>query len=200
MDEKDRGEADRLDFAAAPAKGSVAGRIGTKNLLIIIVTMPFVFLAVVMTIIGVFGRPGEEKIAAAPASVRSTPVDALEQPAGAGARATLPTPASMGDVSTAIVLPQGVSAGAISLDGDRLAVRVNGDSGAMIVIYDLASKSVIQTIPLVETVGSAMGLAPMQSLGDELTAPDANADLQEDANADGSIPTPRLATHRANGN
>lgn len=151
MSDSEPREADRLEFDAPPTAGSIAARIGAKNLLIIIVTMPFVFLVVVMSIIAIFGRPDDDKIAAAPATVRSTPVAALEQPAATnGARATLPLPASIGDSAAAIALPAGGEAGAISLDGDRLAVRIESPEGAMIVIYDLTTNAVIQTVPLVE--------------------------------------------------
>ncbi|GJL95065.1 MAG: hypothetical protein DHS20C05_14700 [Hyphococcus sp.] len=143
---------DMLDFTeAAPAPSGVAAMLGTKNLLIIIVTMPFVFLVVVMTIIGIFGRPGADEdrtVEAATTSVRSTAVETLEEPSVAGQRVILPVTASTGDLSSAIALPAGAQAGAISLDGDRLAVRIDTDDGAMVVIYDLAKGAAVQTIPL----------------------------------------------------
>jgi len=134
---------------AAPGMGSIASMIGTKNLLIIIITMPFVFLVVVMAIIALFGRPGEET-AAASGAVRSTPVAEVEEaaPAIEGQRVVLPTPAAASEVSPAIVLPEGAEAGALSLDGDRLAVRIDGPDGAQIVIYDLNTEEVVKTIPL----------------------------------------------------
>lgn len=142
-------EADPLEFdvqpQAKPANmGSVAMQIGTKNLLIIIVTMPFVFLVVVMSIIALFGDPKKHKTADA------APAAALEQPAVAGQRVVLPMPASVAGAPGAIALPQGATAGALALDGDRLAVRVDTEGGAMIVIYDLKQGAVVETVPLVE--------------------------------------------------
>ena len=66
---------------AAPTPSSIAHMIGTKNLLIAIVTMPFVFLVVVMTIIGIFGRSDDEPSQVAENAVRSVPAETLTQPA-----------------------------------------------------------------------------------------------------------------------
>ncbi len=152
MADKTRRESDALDFEeAAPSAGSLAGMIGTKNLLIAIVTMPFVFLVVVMTIIAIFGSPGKDRAAqAAPqtATRTETPAATLEQPSLAGQQAVIPIEASAGAFSSAISVPEGARAGAISLDGDRLAVRIDSENGAMIVIYDLAKGEAVQTIPI----------------------------------------------------
>lgn len=146
---KDQREADPLEFReATPTPSSIASKIGAKNLLIIIVTMPFVFLVVVMAIIAVFGRPGEEKAASvSPGAVRSTPVVELNAPAD-GQRVVLPMPASAESLAKAIALPEGAKTGAMALDGNRLAIRVDSDEGAMIVIYDLEADEVVKTIPL----------------------------------------------------
>lgn len=142
-----------LDFReAAPSASSLAGKIGAKNLLIVIVTMPFVFLLVVMAIISIFGRP-DDAVADVARVVRSAPVatEALEEPASAGPqRVVLPIPASVDGAAGGITLPAGAQAGAMSLDGDRLALRVETGDGAVIVIYDLATDQVVKTIPLVE--------------------------------------------------
>lgn len=152
MDENNRRESDPLEFReAAPSASSVAGMIGTKNLLIIIVTMPFVFLVVVMAIIAIFGSPGDDDVADAAES--ASPVVetiAIEEPAVSGQRVVLPIPAASDNAASAIALPAGAQAGAISLDGNRLAVRVEGDDGAMIVIYDLAQNAVVQTVPITQ--------------------------------------------------
>lgn len=150
MDENNRRESDPLEFReAAPAPSSVAGMIGTKNLLIIIVTMPFVFLVVVMAIIAIFGNPGDDEVsAAAETTLPVVETIAIEEPAAEGQRVVLPIPAAADDVTGVIALPAGAEAGAISLDGNRLAVRVESDDGAMIVIYDLAQNTVVQTVPI----------------------------------------------------
>lgn len=127
-----------------------AASIGTRNLMIIIVTMPLVFLVVVMAIIAVFGGNDDDAVAsvAPPAAspvVRSTPVEVLSEPAIAGVQSVLPV-----NAAAPIALPDGAEAGAISLDGDRLAVRIDGPDGAAIVIYDLTQGAVIQTVPITD--------------------------------------------------
>ena len=150
MNENNRRESDPLEFReAAPSASSVASMIGTKNLLIIIVTMPFVFLVVVMAIIAIFGSPDDDEVSVAVED--AAPVVetiAIEEPAVEGQRVVLPIPAATDDAAGAIALPEGAEAGAISLDGNRLAVRVESDAGAMIVIYDLSQNAVVQTVPI----------------------------------------------------
>ena len=118
----------------------LATSIGSRNLMIIIVTMPLVFVAVVATIIAVFG--GDE------GEVASAPVEVLSEPALAqrsvGRGAISPTPAG-------IALDAGDAIAAMALDGDRLAVRVEGPGGAEVVIYDLAAGQVVQRIPIIRT-------------------------------------------------
>ena len=154
MEQEERRETDPLEFReAAPTAQSVGGMLGTKNLLIIIVTMPFVFLVVVMAIIGLVGKPEKASKAEAPSVVRSIETVDEAQSSGvatSGQRVVLPMPASLTTLASAIELPAGATPGAISLDGDRLALRVDTDDGAMIVIYDLATDQVVKTIPLVE--------------------------------------------------
>lgn len=198
MPEKGDSDAETLEFEdAAPAApsgaGSIASTIGARNLLIIIITMPFVFLVVVMTIIAIFGNPNKDEVAAddgaTPGAVRSTPVATLEEPALQGRRVSVPINASAGDLAASIALPKGGEAGAIALDGDRLALRVDSAEGGVIVIYDLAENRVVQTVPLIEAAGSAMSLG-------ELTVSEKD-DLAEDAYAnDGAPEAPSLSAGR----
>ena len=135
---------------AVPAAASVAGMIGTKNLLIVIVTMPFVFLVVVMAIISIFGRP-DDAVSDVNRVVQSigTPNGSLEEPAiSETQRVVLPIAAAASGSIGGITLPVGAEAGAMSLDGDRLALRVETAGGPMIVIYDLAQNRVVQTVPI----------------------------------------------------
>lgn len=150
MEQRGHDDESPLEFReAAPSASSVASMIGTKNLLIIIVTMPFVFLVVVMAIIALFGGSDDAVETASPGAVRSVPAaEALEEPAANAQRVVLPIPAATDGALAGITLPAGAEAGAISLDGDRLAVRVESEDGAMIVIYDLAQNAVIQTVPI----------------------------------------------------
>ncbi|PQA88526.1 hypothetical protein [Hyphococcus luteus] len=114
-----------------PGFGGLAQSIGARNLWIVILAMPAVFLVVVAAIIAVFGKPrgaeGTQTEAPAAESVAATPVS---QPLPAG-----------------IAIPAGAAPGAIALDGDRLAVRLDGPDGAEVVIYDLAKSEVVARVP-----------------------------------------------------
>ncbi len=112
--------------------GGIAHSIGTRNLWLIILTMPAVFLVAVAAIIAIFGKPKKEETAmAAPAEIEeASPVTA----SSAGA--------------APIALSEGQSAGAIALDGDRLAVRVDGPDGVVVVIYDIVKGEEIARIPV----------------------------------------------------
>jgi hypothetical protein len=57
------------------------------------------------------------------------------------------TPASaLAAEAAPLVLPRGAIVGAMALDGDRLALRVEGETGGEIVIYDLTRGAVVQRI------------------------------------------------------
>lgn len=125
------GSEDGLAFNAPPTSaGSVAGMIGTRNLKIAIITMPFVFMAVVAVIIAVFGRPGR--------------ADTVREP-------TVPSLSSLSvDNAAGVGLPAGAEIGSIAFDGDRLAIHVKARDGAMILIYDLQANAVVKRIPVSE--------------------------------------------------
>lgn len=116
---------------AAPGPGGIAQSIGARNLWIIILTMPAVFLVAVAAIIAMFGKPrgADAEPAALIAADESAP-------------AAAPSAAA-----EAISIPAGAAPGAIALDGDRLAVRIDGPDGVVIVIYDLAKGEVIARVP-----------------------------------------------------
>ncbi len=212
MEQENAPEDDSLEFReAAPSSAAIGGMLGTKNLLIIIITMPFVFLVVVMAIIALVGKP--EKLSKADQSgvVRSVEATAVDAQTGlalgepiealeAGQRVVLPVPASvsssLADLSAAIPLPLGSVPGAISLDGDRMALRVDGEDGGMIVIYDLATDRVVKTIPLVSVDGSTMSVLPVTNKSGGLLP---LGELEKDV-LDGGIPTPRLAVRRRKDN
>ena len=123
---------DETEAAAAPSTGfgDLAQSIGTRNLWIIILAMPAVFLVIVAAIIAIFGGAEEEEAdIAAPAVVEDRAV-------------TAPSAAS-----APIALGAGEAAGAIALDGDRLAVRVDGPDGVVVVVYDIAQGEEIARIP-----------------------------------------------------
>ncbi|MEE2691209.1 MAG: hypothetical protein VX640_06695 [Pseudomonadota bacterium] len=111
----------------APAGGAgvpLAQAIGARNLIVIIVAMPLVFLAAVAAVIMLAGPPKERK--ARTASVAASPQDA-----------TAP-----------LLLPEGGRIVAMTLDGDRLAVNVDAPGGGRIVVYDLRTGAVERIIPV----------------------------------------------------
>ena len=151
--------ADRDDDAVemltdAPAEPrSLAHAIGTRNLMIIIITMPLVFLIVVMAVISVFGRPGTDRqpgvapMAAAPAGL-----EMLDQPLQP---ATGPSPASLALAPAPLVIPEGAAITSMALDGDRLVMRVEGVGDGELIVYDLGRGSVTQRIPVMAEILSA---------------------------------------------
>ena len=128
------------DNDAAPAAGfsDLAQSIGTRNLWIIILTMPAVFLVIVAGIIAVFGKPGKKAEEAAAPVISEAVVEKA--------------PVADGSVPGAapITLSAGEAAGAIALDGDRLAVRVDGPDGVVVVIYDIAKGEEVARIPITQ--------------------------------------------------
>lgn len=134
----DSGNHDQAPPAAAPPEagfGGLAQAIGTRNLWIIILTMPAVFLVAVAAIIAVFGRPGADSEAIRDAAAQTPPA---AETAAVAAPAPLPE---------AISVPAGAAPGAIALDGDRLAVRLDGPDGVEVVVYDLAKGEVVARVP-----------------------------------------------------
>ena len=125
---------------APSAATSVAAMIGTKNLKIIIVTMPFVFLIVVGAIIAIFGKP------------RGSQASDSNVEIAAGAPPAVTPGAARIDVSASgaggLNLPAGAEIKSMAIDGDRLAIHLSLESGAAIVIYDLQQDAVTKTIPV----------------------------------------------------
>lgn len=157
---------DAADEAAAPptAVHSFAEKIGSRNLMIAIVTMPFIFIGALALIIAIVGLPEEEApaspdaflddaIGAAPvaaAPVAAAPeVATVEAPAEAVIRPPAPASSSAMPVPTRMIPP-----GGIALDGNSLAVRIERADGDVIVIYDLARGEVVNEVPLSELAGT----------------------------------------------
>lgn len=136
----------RRPAPADEAQGGLplAQAIGTRNLIIIIVTMPLVFIFVVLGVIAIAGDPGKREARAAAAE--SAPAE-IEQPARYRG-ALEPLQACLPQSGAPLMLPEGAQIGAMALDGDRLAIRIETDSGGEIVIYDLRAGAPLQTIPV----------------------------------------------------
>ena len=122
--------------------GGLAQSIGARNLWIIILTMPAVFLVAVAAIIAIFGKPKTEEDVISGAA----PDGAIEEVLPASGPS-----ATGGSVGDFIGIEPGAAAGAIALDGDRLAVRVDGPGGGVVVIYDIAKGEEIARIPFRES-------------------------------------------------
>src|SRR5690554_6045244 len=113
----------------APAGGAgvpLAQAIGARNLIVIIIAMPLVFLAAVAAVILIAGPPKGRTAKPAPASAAVMPADA-------------PAP---------LLLPEGGRIVALTLDGDRLAVNVEAPSGGQIIVYDLRAGAVERIVPV----------------------------------------------------
>ncbi len=94
-----------------------------------VLAMPAVFLAIVFVALALFGKPGEAEPAMADAS------ETLSQPARSPAAG--PTlAAAPSDARGVIALPDDARVAAIALDGDRIALHVEGPAGREIVVYD----------------------------------------------------------------
>lgn len=146
----------------APASGPFtrfADAIGTRNLYIAIATMPVVFLVVVMATLSAIGRPAEKETAAVAGSVLSQPAEfaAATQANGPAdkAEALAAIPIAAAAAAAPLVLARGAKVGAMALDGDRLALRIENENGGEIVIYDLARGAVIQRIPIMPQQSAA---------------------------------------------
>ncbi len=103
--------------SGAPAPSSA------PSMIVGVMAMPAVFLAIVLVALAVFGKPGED----AP-PVAATPV--------AAAPPALPLAAALPAARGAIALPDDARIEAIALDGDRVALHVEGPAGHEIIIYD----------------------------------------------------------------
>lgn len=116
------------------AAAQAASALGARTLITIIVAMPVVFLAAVIGVIMVFGSPDGKK---------------TDKPAAAPAYTAVTS-----DAVAPIALPDGAKPVGMALDGDRLALRVDGPDGETIIVYDLAEGRILTTIPVLKGVRS----------------------------------------------
>lgn len=135
----------RRDFPgfAAPAAFSPVRPAPARALAVGIVTMPAVFILVVMVALALFGKP-----ASAPKAdqIAAADVDTLEQPAAR--TAALPTFVSA-QSSPAVAIGEDRRITGISLDGDRVAMQVESPMGTEIVIFDFVEGRIIASTPIV---------------------------------------------------
>lgn len=145
------------DAAPVASGGSLAHAIGARNLMIIIITMPLVFLIVVMATIAVFGRPGADRDASdAAGRVAAT----LAQPAPAAADdegVVAPSLASLKVDPAPLILPPGADITTMALDGNHLALRIISKDGGEIVVYDLSTGAVLSRLAVKRQVETDSG-------------------------------------------
>lgn len=95
------------------------------SMIVGVLAMPAVFLAIVFVALWLFGKPGEDApaLAVAPPTTEQTTLSraAIADPAGA---------------EGVIALADEAHIRSIALDGDRIALHVEGPSGRQIVVYD----------------------------------------------------------------
>lgn len=127
---------------AAPAAIPPMSPPPARALAVGIVTMPAVFVAVVIGALALFGKP------ASPSGYSSVngAAERLEQPVSRSAIS--PTYASSLS-SPAVTLGEDRRVASISLDGDRVAMHVESPMGSEIVIFDFVEQRVIATTPIV---------------------------------------------------
>ncbi|MEK7266400.1 MAG: hypothetical protein AAB227_09915 [Pseudomonadota bacterium] len=128
-------------FAAPAAAGPVKPE-PARAFAVGVVTMPAVFIVVVMGALALFGKPASEPGPQA----QTAAIDTLDQPArGPATDATFASSKS----APAISLGEDRRVRSISLDGDRVAMHVESPMGDEIVVYDFVSKRVVATAPIV---------------------------------------------------
>lgn len=128
-------------FAAPAAQGPIKPA-PARAFAVGVVTMPAVFIVVVMGALALFGKPASEP----PLSADAAPVDTLEQPASRSA--TVATFASSKPPS-AISLGEDRRVREIALDGDRVAMHVESPMGSEIIVYDFVAQRVVASAPIV---------------------------------------------------
>lgn len=175
--------------APAPARAFMIG----------VVTMPAVFLAVVMGALALFGKP---------AATEKTPteiaaVETLEQPtATAATRATFASAHSSAP-RMAISLDEDMRIADISLDGDRVALHVESPMGQEILIYDYAKGRVIAEAPIetaaVEAVDSLAMLTGVPQPAPKPIAAEKPAEAKPAAAEADVAATPRAPTIKPRG-
>lgn len=128
-----------------------AGPAPARAVMVGLVTMPAVFIVIVMGALALFGKPVATN--AAPTD-RASQVARLEQPAGTPALgASLASARSKKAAAAGITLGEDMRIADISLDGDRVALHVESPMGQEIVIFDYARGEVVAAAPI-ETASS----------------------------------------------
>ncbi len=149
---------------AAPAAMPSAQPAPARALAVGVITMPAVFIVVVMGALALFGKPASEPRG----DVTAAAIATLDQPASRPA--TSATFASSSS-TPAITLGEDRRVTSISLDGDRIALHVESPMGSEIVIYDYVKERVVAAAPIVSAsletgdhLAALTGAPPVASL------------------------------------
>ncbi len=95
-----------------------------------VLAMPAVFLAIVFVALAVFGKPGDQTTNAAIADA------ALQSPPAQSRAAAPPLVSASSEERGVISLSDDARIQSIALDGDRVALHVEGPAGREILVYD----------------------------------------------------------------
>jgi len=116
-----------------------------RALLVGVVTMPAVFVAVVVGAVTIFGAPA--RVEKTISSVQPTPL-AQPEPARSAAAELVFANAEMVGVNS-IMLKPGTEVRSIALDGDRIALEIDGPDGAGVKVFDYRAGREIAFAPIV---------------------------------------------------
>ena len=130
-------------FSGAPAAG--ASPAPARALMVGVVTMPAVFLVVVMVALALFGRPAPVVAAAAE---RAAPDRLLQPSARPATGASYSAATTQAPQSAGIPIAEDARISGIALDGDRVALHLEGPMGQQILIYDYSKGRVIAQTPI----------------------------------------------------
>ncbi len=137
-----------------------------SSMIVGIVTMPTVFLALVFGALALFGKPGSHNGAVDGGNAANRSAEALSQTAARRARAPH-TASAQGLQPGAIRLGDDWRVQSIALDGDRVALHVEGPEGREILVYDyrdgrLIGEAIIETVATdaVDTLSMLTGPPP----------------------------------------
>lgn len=127
-------------FAAPAALGPIKPE-PARAFAVGVVTMPAVFIVVVMGALALFGKPASEPSMSADAAVAT-----LEQPAS---RSAIGATLASSRPASAISLGEDRRVRDIALDGDRVAMHVESPMGSEILVYDFVAQRVVASTPIV---------------------------------------------------
>ena len=166
----------RYSGFAAPAAMTADRPAPARALAVGVITMPAVFIVVVIAALALFGKPSNE-----PATGRSaSELETLDQPASmAATSATFASARS----TPSIALGEDRRVTSIALDGDRIALHVESPLGSEILVYDYVAERVVASAPIVnasasdrDQLGALTGPPPVSNLA--LIAPTPEAGLE----------------------